>query len=604
MKVLGISSHYHDASAALVVDGSVMAAAAEERFTLQKHDPTFPLLAARACLAKARIEAHELDRVVYHEDTAVKFTRNFSAGLARFPFSPGAFVKSMEDAVTSGFWIRNEISKKLDIDPGKVFLMPHHLSHAALSFLGSPYQKAAILIMDAVGEWTCSSIFVGDRSKENFLELEEVIPFPQSLGLVYSAFTAFLGFKVNDGECSTMALAAFGRPIYADSVRKVLRPGKPGIYQVDDSYLNLSSVKGGVPVSEKFFELFGPARSPHEPLPFDSMPGGSPEKVTDQSRRYADIAASLQLVLEECVLGLAAYVKEKTGLSQLCLGGGVALNCVANGKLLESGLFTDYFVPPDPGDGGGAMGAALYGHWMLSRDLSGSEPLHPFKGAEYSDELISDLVDHAKVNVWRKFSMLPLGYRGFRKEKCSSEAELTEKVAELLAGGAIVGWCQGRFENGPRALGARSILIDPERVDLARKLSRSVKRRAPFRPYACSILEDAASEVLELPKGCFRLHSWMQASAKVKASSVDKLRASLHTDLTTRPQICSREEQPLFAALLEAFGKRKGLPVLLNTSFNESGLPMVAGPVQALAMFVRTEMDVLVVGKTIISKEY
>lgn len=605
MKVLGLSSGYHDSAAALVIDGVVVAAAAEERFTRVKHDPSFPELSAQYCLEMGGISASELDYVAYHEDPEVKFSRAFSSSLANFPFSFRTFARSMKESITGGFWIRNTISKTLDIHPRKIVCVPHHLSHAAHAFRTSPFSEAAILTVDAVGEWTCTGLFQG-RTEAGSVKLDTIglVPFPNSLGLVYSAFTAFLGFKANDGECSTMALAAFGQPRFADEVRRVIRVKGDGSYDVDLSYFDFSKADA-LPITKKFVTSFGEPRSIKSSLPFDCLSGEI--QADPENQRYADIAASVQLVLEEAVIALAKKIRKETGSQNLCLGGGVALNCVANSKLIAERIFENVYIPPDPGDGGGAMGAALY---IALRE---NEPV-PTKAGEFSAYLGQagakegdrdaslEMARHLKPEEWNQYrrkGLKPLNGQ-LKITKTDDIDSLAQRTAELIAEGKIVGWVQGRFENGPRALGNRSILADPSNLETARRLSRQVKLRAPFRPYAFSITEEDSKRVFD---GSASLPAkWMQVSMSVQEAYRPKLRAALHIDGSTRPQVCTESDNPRFHALLSAYGRKTGLSALLNTSFNEKGLPLVTSYTDALLMFARTDLDVLILDEHIVEK--
>ena len=586
MKVLGLSSNYHDASSALVIDGSVVAAAAEERFTLQKHDPSFPYLSSMYCLELAGIKPDDLDYVAYYETPEVKFTRTLASVFQNFPRTRKVFIKAMHEAITSGFWIKNEISKKFDIHPKKIVYVPHHYSHAAHAFLSSPFQNAAILTVDAAGEWMCSGIFHGVAQDSNkSIEPLDMVPYPHSLGLVYSAFTAFLGFKANDGECSTMALAAFGKPKYAEQVRKIILIRSDGDYEIDASYFDFNQLSG-VPVTKKFKKIFGEPRIYGESLSFDCL-SDKEGSITGAEQHYADIAASIQLVLEEALLALAKRAKEKTNQANLCFSGGVALNCVANRKLVESKIFESIFIPPDPGDGGGAMGAALFTSF-LANEKKQPTAVSPYLGQEFqNDDLLALLGSYA---------------HDFKVSQYEDEAKLIEHTVNLLTSEKIVGWVQGRFENGPRALGSRSILSSPNNIASARRLSAKIKNRAAFRPYACSVTDSAAKRFFgftEIP----HLARWMQMSAMVQPEYRSQLRATMHIDGTTRPQICFREDNPRFFRLLEAFGRRSGIDALLNTSFNLAGFPIVASPVDALTMFVRTDLDAIVVGNVVVEKK-
>ena len=602
MKVLGLSSHYHDASAALVVDGVPVAAASEERFTRQKHDPTFPERSARFCLEQAGLAASDLDLVAYHEEPEVKFSRSLAATFARWPASAPTFVRSMTEAVSSGLWLRRTISSAIGVPPAKIACVPHHLSHAAHAFLTSPFEDAAVLTLDAVGEWTSTGMFdARGEGTSAVIEPVATIPFPHSLGLVYSAFTAYLGFEANDAECSTMALAAFGEPRFAAEVRELLRGRDDGGFEVDPSYFDWSG-RDGLPVTERFLRAFGPARPYKGALSFDSLADAPPAAGEDESR-WADVAASVQAVLEERVLAFARAARKKTGRRRLCLAGGVALNCVANGRLVDSGLFEDLHVPPDPGDGGGAMGAALYAGLAAGVPRASAAGFGPYLGRGYDETATAAMLPHLDPARWQKYRGAGAGTppRRVRARRFDGPAALVEAAAELLARGKLVGWVQGRFENGPRALGNRSILSDPSSLAAARRLSSVVKRRAPFRPYALAVADDEAPRVLE---GALPLAArWMQVARRVKPEARPLVRAAVHADGSTRPQVCGPRDNPLFHSLLKAYGRRRGLSALLNTSFNEKGMPISSSPDDALLAFARTDLDALALGLTLVERE-
>ncbi|MBI3552413.1 MAG: carbamoyl transferase [Elusimicrobia bacterium] len=602
MKVLGLSSHYHDASAALVVDGVPVAAAAEERFTRQKHDPVFPERSARFCLEQAGLRAEDLDLVAYHEEPEVKFARSLAATLSRWPSSGSTFVRAMTEAVSSGLWVRRSISAALEVPPSKIVCVPHHLSHAAHAFLTSPFEDAAVLTVDAVGEWTSTGVFDARRQGGGAaIEPVGLVAFPHSLGLVYSAFTAFLGFEVNDAECSTMALAAFGEPRYADAVRRVVRPGRDGAFEVDPSYFDLSG-RDDLPVTGRFLELFGAPRPFKRPLPFDCL-ADAPVAADADDRRWADVAASVQAVLEERVLALAEAARRRTGRRRLCLAGGVAQNCVANGRLADAGIFEDIYVPPDPGDGGGAMGAALHAHLAASGSCAPISGSGPYLGKAYDEAPAAAMFERLDPQAWQKYRRAGASTpaRRVRVRRFADDASAVEAAADLLASGRLIGWAQGRFENGPRALGNRSILCDPGNVAAARRLSAAVKQRASFRPYAFAIADDEAGLALEgsLP----RATRWMQISRRVRMDMRARVRAAVHADGSTRPQICGPADNPLFHSLLKSFGRRKGLSALLNTSFNEKGMPISSSPDDALLVFARTDLDALFLGRTLVARE-
>lgn len=604
MKILGISSHYHDASAALVVDGKVIASAAEERFTREKHDPSFPHNAISFCLEKANLKKDDLDFIAYHEDPLSKFSRNLSSSVLNWPWSLRTFLNSMKETVVSGLWIRNQISKSLDIHPKKIIYIPHHLGHASHTFLTSPFETSAIVTLDAVGEWTSTAIFNGNRfSSTNMLNALEAVPFPSSIGLVYSAFTGFLGFKVNSGENSTMALASFGTPVYAEQIRKILKivPGK--LFEIDLEYFDFSKVNS-LPLTNKFLEIFGEPRSFKEKISFDCLlEEQGVISVNDQ--RYANIAASIQLVTEEVVLHVVSRAKKITGSDNLCLAGGVALNCVSNGKLLSSSGFKNIYCPPDPGDGGGAMGAALYLS-MAKKDIHSQIVLTPYLGENHQTASFETMLDKIDPSQWSRYSKIPLQlpyHANIRIKKFQVQEEMLDHVANLISENKIIGWVQGRFENGPRALGARSILINPSNIELAKKLSKSVKLRAAFRPYACSFSPEEAEKILEYPSGQMPLMSkWMLCALKVKPENVYKIRAAVHVDNTTRPQVVFPDDNEVYFKLLKKIGKITGTEAVLNTSFNEAGHPIVNTPTEALIVFARTALDVLVVENIVIER--
>ena len=607
MKILGLSSNYHDSSAALIINGEVIASAAEERFTREKHDPTFPNFAINFCLEKAGIDRSEIDFIAYHEDPISKFSRNLSSTMLNWPKSKLIFIHAMKEMITSGFWIRHEIAKKLDIHPKKISYIPHHLSHAAHAFLTSPFERAAILTIDAVGEWASTGIFIGDKTKpNNTIEALELVPFPSSLGLVYSAFTGFLGFKVNSGESSTMALAAFGKPKFLNQVREIIKIIPDGSFTIDLSYFDFTQVDS-LPLTEKFFNIFGAARSYKNKLPFSCLVQDSALIPSETDQKYADIAASIQLVLEETVLHLAKRTQLLTGCKNLCIAGGVTLNCVANTKLIETDLFENIYCPPDPGDGGGAMGAGLYLS-MKKGDFSAHKKLSTYLGEEHSVDQLAAMLEHIDPTEWHRYTRLPtkpLKKENLKIYRFKNEDELIQKTVELILAKKIVGWVQGRFENGPRALGARSILIDPSDVVLAQRLSTHVKLRAAFRPYACSLTKEAADQSLIYPHNREPLLAkWMLCALSVKNSAHNYLRAAMHIDNTTRAQIVHKEDNPLYYKLISEFGKQKGLAAVLNTSFNESGFPIVNTPTEALIAFSRTFMDALIIEDLLIERVF
>jgi carbamoyltransferase len=604
MKILGISSHYHDASATLIIDGKIIASSAEERFTREKHDPSFPHNSISFCLNKAQIKREDIDFVAYHEDPITKFTRNLSSSILKWPFSLKTFVNSMKEASVSGLWIRNQISKSLNIHPRKIIYIPHHLGHASHAFLTSPFDEAAVVTLDAVGEWTSTMIFKGDRKvASSMLTPLEAVPFPSSVGLVYSAFTGFLGFKVNSSENSTMALASFGNPIYSEQIRKMIKIIPDQLFEIDLDYFDFSKTDS-LPLTEKFTEIFGLPRNFKDKFLFDSFLD-TQKNISVDDQRYADIAASIQLVTEEIILHVVKQAKKFTESENLCLAGGVVLNCVSNGKLLYTSGFKNIYCPPDPGDGGGAMGAALYlssTKGVIKEKIS----LSPFLGEEHETVEFEKMLDKIDPSKWHRYSKLALDpkiHSNIKVTKFDNQDSMLDYSADLISKNKIVGWVQGRFENGPRALGARSILINPSNIELARKLSAKVKTRSTFRPYACSLTKKCAQEILEYPNNELPLMSkWMLCTLKVKQEHRHKIRSAMQVDQTTRPHVVDPIENDVLFKLLQKIGLKTGIEAVLNTSFNEAGHPLVNTPNEALIAFARTAMDALVIENLIIER--
>lgn len=604
MKVLGVSYGYHDASACVVVDGVVVAAAAEERFTRQKHDANFPAFAVEFCLAQAGLGIDDIDQVAFHEDPHAKFSRVLTSALSAFPGSRREFVNAMKSWLGKKLWSLGTISSRLGVDPRKIHYLSHHFSHAVQAFLGSGRDHAAVLVVDAVGDWASSALYEGRwvDGKPEVRRISEVA-FPNSLGLVYSAFTSFLGFSPNDSEASTMALAGFGTPRYADAVRAIISDASDGTYEVDQRYFHFREFYRG-PVTQRFLDVFGQPRSPNKPLPQSSLHDG-PQDIDADAQRFADVAASVQLVIEERILQLAQHLRAQVDSPHLCYAGGVSLNCVANYKILASGLFETMYVPPDPGDGGTSVGTAL----LCAASQGGLRPegmRHtPYVGPAHDERATLAMIEH--VNPDHSLRYLKRGYsqpKGVRwsHQSYGDVGTLTEAVAKLLVERKIVGWYQGRAEMGPRALGNRSILIRPDDLALANRMSKLVKDRALFRPYAFSVSAEHAGRLLDMPAELHTFQRWMQFAVPVRPEAHAAVRAAIHIDGTTRPQICYPEDNPRYHRLLQAIGALLGHEVVVNTSFNPSGYPIVSTPVEALMMFARTDMDALVLNDTIVWK--
>ena len=592
MYVLGISCFYHDAAAALLKDGQLVAAVQEERFSRVKHDPEFPALAIKFCLDRAGISARDLDYVVFYEKPFVKFERLLLSIGSTFPRSLRVFREAMPQWMGEKLWVRSVIKDRLGVPLDRILFTDHHVSHAASAFFCSPFTEAAVLTVDGVGEWTTTGLGRGKASwngGENRLALEQEIRFPHSLGLLYSAFTAWLGFEVNEGEYKVMGMAPFGRPLHVDKVEKVVRVDRDGTFAMDMSYFTYHFHSRRA-FSGKFEALFGPARDPQarfvtrETSTFDD-PVPPTEAELAQNQYYADVAASLQTVLEDAMIQLARRAHRETGLSKLCIAGGVGLNSVANYKILRETPFDEIYIQPAAGDAGGALGAALYAYHVLLGKPRAFVMEHAYWGAEYGD---SDVVDFIRR-------------QGLKAETHDDDERFLARVVEGLADGKVVGWYQGPFEWGPRALGNRSILGDPRRADMKDIINIKIKFREPFRPFAPSILMERAEEYFELGGAAKHYPArFMLYVAPVKKPA--QIPAVTHVDGTGRLQTVQRETNPRYYRLIELFGEATGVPVLINTSFNLRGEPIVTTPANAHSTFSKSGMDWLVLGRHLITK--
>ena len=575
--ILGISAHYHDSAAALLVDGELVAAVQEERISRRKHDPSFPLGAIEWCLERGGLEPADLDAVVFYEKPMLKFERIVTTALRAFPRSWRSFPRAMHSSLGGKVWVRGIISSHLDVPRAKIFFTEHHQSHAAAAFFASPSRAAAILTADGVGEWATLTVGRGERRDDGGVSLtvEREIRFPHSLGMLYSSFTAYLGFEVNEGEYKVMGLAAYGQPRFRDLVRRMVRRTDDGAFELDLSYFDYHTTSARS-FSSRLVDELGPPRAPHEPIDLDS----------DDGRRWADIAASVQEVLEEEMVHLTGALRAETGLADLCLGGGVALNGCANARILRESGFERVFVPPAPGDAGCAVGAALYLDRVHFGNPDRALPDHPYWGPEASAD---DLARVARED-------------GLAVEEAADDAALIDRVAGDLAAGAVVGWMHGAGEIGPRALGNRSILAAPHSEEMRDRLNRDIKYREEFRPFAPAVPAELAERYFDLPPGGVRLARFMSGVVPVRAEWRAKLAAVTHVDGTARVQTVDRETAPRFHALLEAYGRRSGIPVLLNTSFNLAGEPIVSRAVEGYSTFRRSGIDLLVVGRNLVDK--
>jgi carbamoyltransferase len=560
--ILGISCFYHDSAAALLRDGEVVAACQEERLSRKKHDSGFPGRAVRYVLREGGISPSELDAVGFYDKPLLKFERMLSTYIATFPRSFSSFRKAMPLWIHEKLWIPSLIRKELPAYKGPILFSEHHMSHAASCFLVSPFEEAAILTVDGVGEWATASFGVG-RGTE--IKLFKEIRFPHSLGLLYSAFTYYLGFKVNSAEYKVMGLAPYGKPVHFERIMKeMIHLNEDGSFKLNMKYF---SYDHGLTMTNGAFDEFfgGPPRKPE----------------TWMAEREFDIAASVQKVCEEVVLKMVNHIHEETGLSSLCMAGGVALNCVANGRVIRETPFKKLFVQPAAGDAGGAVGVA---HWIyntLQKKPRGRAWTHAYLGPSYKDAEIAEYLAGAGA-----------------KHEVLSDAELVQRTAKLLSEGNVVGWYQGRMEFGPRALGGRSILADPRDPKMRDTLNMKIKFREGFRPFAPSVLLDKCSEWFDHEGDS----PYMLLVAQVREGK-RVIPSVTHVDNSARIQTVTREESPLYYDLIAEFGRITGVPVVINTSFNVRGEPIVCTPRDAYLCFMRTNMDYLVLGHHLLDKK-
>jgi carbamoyltransferase len=589
--ILGVSAFYHDSAAALVVDGRIVAAAQEERFTRKKHDQAFPARAIEYCLREAGLEARQLDYVGFYDKPFLKFERLLETYLSYAPLGFRSFAKAMP------LWLRQKLHLPRELRRGlggqyqkRYVFTEHHESHAASAFFPSPFEEAAILTLDGVGEWATTSYGVG---RGNRIELLGEMRFPHSIGLLYSAFTYFTGFRVNSGEYKLMGLAPYGEPKYVDLIYDKLIDLKPdGSFRMAMGYFDYCT--GLTMTSKRFDALFGgPPRSPEAPL----------------TQREMDIAASIQQVTEEIMLRCAKHVQAATGMKNLCLAGGVALNCVGNGRILREGPFDQIWIQPAAGDAGGALGVAQFIWFQLLGNPRRIEARDSQRGS-----LLGPSFSSSEVKAF-------LDSVGARYDEFADDDALCARVADLLAAQKVVGWFQGRMEFGPRALGGRSILGDPRSTEMQSVMNQKIKFRESFRPFAPSILEECAPDYFEMRKG--EQSPYMLLVAPVQKSQrkpvdpranelvgLDKLRvdrsrvpAVTHVDLSARVQTVDAERHGRYHKLICAFRDKTGCPVLINTSFNVRGEPIVGTPADAYRCFMATNMDVLALENFVLKRD-
>ena len=595
MYILGISAFYHDSAACLLKNDEIIAAAQEERFTRKKHDAGFPQYAIQYCLKEAGIPASQIDNVVFYEKPFVKFERLLETYLAFAPKGFNSFAKAMplwiKDKLFQKSALINELKSTLDDSVNwreRLLFSEHHLSHAASAYFPSPFESAAVLTLDGVGEWTTTSLAIGRGPN---LKVIKEIHFPHSLGLLYSAFTYYTGFKVNSGEYKVMGLAPYGDPCYADLItEKLITIAEDGSFQLDMSYFDYAT---GLTMTNK---------------KFDTLFGGPPRKPeTELTQREMDLAASIQKVTEDIVVKLAQGIAKETGERNLCLAGGVALNCVVNGILLREKIFDNIWIQPAAGDAGGALGAAL-STWYLhhNKERVASKEIDAMKGAYLGPEFTDAEVETELTACGATFKKL-------------SEDKLIDTVATALAGEKAVGWMQGRMEFGPRALGGRSIIADPRSPIMQKQLNLKVKYRESFRPFAPSVLREDVSEWFEHETDS----PYMLLVADVKEAKrrsmteeeealfgINKLNvprstvpAITHVDYSARIQTVHADTNPRYHAVISKFKEKTGCPLIVNTSFNVRGEPIICTPTDAFKCFMGTEMDVLSIGNYVLYKE-
>lgn len=561
MIILGISAYYHDSAACLVKDGKVLYAVEEERFTRIKHDNSFSLNAIDFCLKSARVLINDIDYIAYYEKPLLKFERILETFVATYPFSLKPFLKGIPEWVEYKIKVGRTIKKKLKYK-GEIFYLTHHLSHASSTFYPSPFEEAAILTVDGVGEYQTTGLWYG---RENKITPLKRIDFPNSLGLLYSTFTSFLGFKVNEDEYKVMGLSAYGKPTFVDKIHKVIDIKEDGSFRLNMKYFSFR--ESFTMWSKKFEDLFG-------------LPRKDDERI---SQRHKDIAASLQFVTEDAYFGMLNYLHELTRSQNLCIGGGVALNALANGKIYEKTPFKNVYIFGAAGDSGGSVGAALFTYHSILGNKKRQMITSLSLGSTYSNNDVEQILKRYKLK-YKKFE---------------NEDKLIDEVVLLLSQNKIIGWFQGRMEFGPRALGSRSILAAPYPRSMKEKMNR-IKRREQFRPFAGSVLQEKVHEYFEVPEKNY-FSPFMVFCSEVKKEKRKELSAIVHEDNTCRVQTVDKENGSYYK-LIKKFYEQTGVPCVLNTSFNLKGEPIVENPEQAIEDFLKTAINYLVIGDLLVSK--
>jgi len=597
MYILGIACFYHDSAVALLKDGKLVAAAMEERFSRKKHDNTFPAKAIEFCLKQAGITGADLEYAVFYEKPLVKFERILLTALKTFPNSADVWRDAMVNWLKEKLWVKNIIQREVGIRYDRVLFCDHHTSHAASAFFASPFREAAVMTVDGVGEWTtttlgqATSFWSGDSGGKNEISLFEEQRFPHSIGLLYSAFTAYLGFRVNNGEYKVMGMAPYGQPRYLDKVHKLIDLNqRDGSFHLNMDYFSYhhSSTDS---FNHRFTDLFGPSRHPESDFfTMQTNPERASEKAAmEENQRFADIAASIQVVTEEALIAMANYLHQKTGLNKLVMAGGVALNTKANYRILNETPFDEIYIQPAAGDDGGALGAALWAyHVALGKPREWVMP-HAYWGQGYTDAECHDFLKSKDAQI---------------EDYSDDEGKLLDIVAESLTQKKVVGFFQGRFEWGPRALGNRSILADPRTDEMKEVVNTKIKFREPFRPFAPVILRDRAAEYFDYPG--VQEHEaprYMLMVAPIKQEKQESIQAVCHQG-TGRLQTIERETNPRYYGIIERFGQITGVPVVLNTSFNLRGEPIVTSPRDAWNTFQNSDIDYLVLNSFLVRKSH
>jgi len=591
MYILGISCFYHDSAAALIKDGKLIAAAEEERFSRIKHDFNFPSKAIRFCLEHAGISEKDLEYTVFYEKPFHKFERILMSSMQMFPRSWKVFREAMMAWLGEKLWVKSIIKDKVGIEADRILFGEHHLSHAASAFYPSPFDEAAFLTVDGVGEWATTTMGIGRNTE---IKIQKEIKFPHSLGLLYSAFTAFLGFRVNNGEYKVMGMAPYGKPIYIDKIyNNLVKLAEDGSFRINMDYFSYH-YSDEKTFNSRFVDLFGKPRERESsfftsgtryPSYFGAKPANFQE-LCRENEHYANIAASIQKVTEEILLKLINSLHKETGLKKLCLAGGVALNSVANGRIMRETPFEEIFIQPAAGDGGGALGAALHVYHGLMGNPRNFVLEHAFWGKAYSEKEIKTFLDDNNIP-----------YKYYKEEK-----DLLIRITDDLVNGRVVGLFQGRFEWGPRALGNRSILADPRSEKMKDTVNIKIKFREPFRPFAPVILEEETDEYFEGGKVARQFPArYMLFVLPFKENKAETISAVNHMG-TGRLQTIREEWNPRYYKIIKSFKEATGIPVLLNTSFNLRGEPIVNTPTNAYNTFSNSGIDVLVMENFMIRK--